>query len=282
MTYETFVAGRWFYAAAAIVASALYLWALAPLSGGVGGLYFYLIGWITPNAVPLLIAAFIFTFLPPAGRWSLPIFAAIWFAVGINASAAHFFWPLFASVTTSSHIEKTVGVSHESSWAVVSDSGEAAAATALFGHRYNVEGDIALGIGMYFVSNPSVEHSRRIQKSIRRVTNLPRYATNNEAMSTVKFVLSIVSHDDGRLADFKIGVGRGDLVYSWFRAEGLRYEPYPNFERTKLSDEGFLQRVFDKLLRGNIWQSLLTKTRYSYFPEREFEKFLERAIVSVD
>lgn len=278
MTYETFVARRWIYAAAAVAASAIYIWALAPASGGIGGLYFFLIGWITPNAVPLLLAAFIFTFLPPAGRWSLPIFVAIWFAIGLNASAAFLFWPAHANVATSSHIERMIGISPESSWMI----GGPEAAVSVFGHRYDVTDSLFVTGRMYLVPNPSVEHSYRIQRVIRRTTNLWKRESNNEYIGTVKFRLSIAPHADGELADFKIAIMRGDVIYSWFRADGVRYEPYPAFGRADLTEEGFLQRVVDKLLRGNIWQWLLTKTRYSYFPEREFEKFLERAVVSVE
>jgi hypothetical protein len=68
----------------ALVLGLLYIYAIHPSSGMLGGLFFWLAGWMVPSAINLLLSFFVLSFLPIRRRWKIPAFVAISFVLGMN------------------------------------------------------------------------------------------------------------------------------------------------------------------------------------------------------
>lgn len=69
----------------ALVLGLLYIYSIHPMSGALGGAFFWIIGgWMIPSAINLLLSYFVVSFLPMRRPWKIPAFIAVSFLLGMN------------------------------------------------------------------------------------------------------------------------------------------------------------------------------------------------------
>ena len=85
----------------ALVLAVLYIVSLHPMSGALGGAFFWIVGWIIPSAINLLLSLFVVSFLKIRRLWKVPVFIAVSFILGMNTLLVSLFTPDLPQPSTS-------------------------------------------------------------------------------------------------------------------------------------------------------------------------------------
>lgn len=277
----------------AVALALVFIAALHPLSGGLGGFVFLLIGWAIPSVINLLLSAWIVSFVRT--HWSLRIllFVLVSFVLGVNMSLPDLFAHAQQPIV-SSEILRSVRVTSSTP---LDDRLMVATQTPM---DYSF-GPSSLGVGiggdegcgcLYFVYGGHIRgYYEQLQDDIHQIKtdhkffffdpakfpNAPSRKSPNGVHFDVKFTeATAMAHAVDVTVDVYVGFER-TATYSQRNLPVPILEDRQNGRERSLKSEHFYAYCGSMLIRRNFWMHFL-EDQMNVIPTSPFKIFLSKAL----
>jgi hypothetical protein len=265
--------------AAALGAVALFLAALHPVTGAIGGLIFLLAGWALPSLVVIGLAVGLAIALPLPSIIRAFVAATLSILLGLNTSLAHLPAALTYKTQTSSDIRKSVtwdGSKYDE--VDVKRRPWGALFVDPLTPRVSVGGDEGCGC-MYFIDAPQSLYNERVIsllfKTVGRAGAVTRYSEHpaSDEGKDVHIDLTLWHEKHSYRALIEV-FDRGEKIAA-FAQTGLPEHALvePNGVGRGRIAENFWPNAFDILMHGNVFAYGVNELLPKYFPETAMADF---------
>ncbi|MFL5105245.1 MAG: hypothetical protein ACJ8DX_04015 [Xanthobacteraceae bacterium] len=266
------------FLAVATTSAIVFLAALHPASGALGGLMYLLTFWALPSILVVALAFGLAWLIPAPVAVRIVVAFILSFLLGVNTSL-----PVLADIVrykplVSSEVRRAVAWSAERRPIAVKSRPWGPGLVVPFGPRVRVGSDEGCGC-MYFLDAADALYSDRViatlSAAVGRRGTVMDYAQSDPAYESkdVHIDLTLWRHDDGFRALIEV-FDRGEKIAAFAHTQiPLRaLTERAGVGRERLG-ENFFENALDILLHDNVFSHALNAAVPPYFPERELYAF---------
>ena len=264
------------------LSAVVFLAALHPVTGLIGGLVYLVTGWALPSIMVIAFALGLAWLVPASLAVRVGIAVVLAFVLGLNTLFLAFGDLLDYNPAVSSDVRRAVMWSAERHAVVnVKKRPWGAIFVVPFGPRVRVGGDEGCGC-MYFLDAADALYSDRVVATLFDVVGerggVTDYTGSTPERADVHIDLTFWEEPDGfrALVEF-FDHGEKIAAFVHRRIPLHALTDRTGVGRERLSDN-FFENAFDILLHDNIANDLVNAVAPEYFPERELRAFFLQAI----
>ncbi|MBL4662013.1 MAG: hypothetical protein JKY22_00230 [Flavobacteriaceae bacterium] len=268
----------------AIFLTVMYYISLLPISGFLGGIYFFFVGWIIPDILIFLVSYGIAKSVSKKIIIRIPIviFTSLLLLFLVNANQLVKYINT-KSINTGYEVTQSIAVSQDSGVSFNTSSGPSihnAYPNPLATHF--ILGSDEGCMCMYFKRNSEKTYFATLSKQISNHLGKPLgYSLSRDENSL--FMISLKKSDEDKSTyDLLFEIKKDTKVMSRFWQKGIpetvaQKQKYLRDDRLK---KNFFKNTTELLLRKSFLSSIVSDAlSLSYFPSKEFEEFLSRAVI---
>ena len=281
--------------AASLLLAMLYVMALHPVTGFLGGLFVLFTGWAIPSLLNILVTAVIISFFPPFFRRpiiAVPLLLAVSFLLAVAVEASVIGQRIWHPPMIQYSVTRPIDVQSGRVRLLIAGCGENPGLQCA-NNLYVVANPLARvidmggneGCGCSYWTLPDTEEGSMERSFMDYLTSdVERHMKEDpdraESIDNLSIVVSkTYNQGDPRLVDLSVEVKDGEVTTAMLTEEAIpRYrQAFIDSDRAVLLNGHFLEIAMHDLSHDTFWSPLLGQT-LGYYPRKQVQAFLKEAI----